>query len=105
MDELDREELVDLDRVVAAAVQVVSHHCFDRVPLQKRTAQSRRIEQDLLYEIRQRGAVPEAKVRELMSAEDETRRAEPSECAVDRCGPVRHAIVAEILGLDLGFAQ
>src|SRR5436853_291515 len=99
MNELQGQNLVNRQRVVAVTLNVTSHHFLKRGSLQVRAAESFGVEQHFLYISRERVPIPDTEMVELVSSEENLLWVEGRKQAVDWRSPLRHAVVVGIFRL------
>src|SRR5882672_3459359 len=98
--QLARQDAMNVERVVLAPADVVLHHPLQAGALEIRPAQRARIKQHFLQVIRQRVAIPDAEVIELVPAQEQLLEMQRGKSAVHLRQPIRHAVVVGILGLE-----
>src|SRR6185369_6668722 len=105
MEELDGQQLVNLCGVVVPSTDMIAHHGFNLCSLEIRPGERHRIEQHAAQVLGQGVAIPDAKMRELVTAQETTLELQRRQEAIDRYEPLRHAPIVQVLGLELRLAQ
>src|SRR5688572_1990935 len=105
MNELQRQDLVDLSRVVPVSLEVPVYDPFERVAIDIRPGESAGIQQHLADVAGQRVAVPQPEMVELVPPEKEAFDVQARKRAVDPGQPLRHAVVVGIVRLEFELAQ
>src|SRR5262249_43534879 len=100
MDQLHRQQLVDLERVIAVALQVSVNDFLDFLALDERPRQRAGVEQHVADISGQGSPVPMAEVIELVSAEEEALEVTGGKPMIEASQPLRHPVVVGVLGFE-----
>src|SRR5260370_32275016 len=88
---------MDLAGVVGLSLHMLLHHPFDKVPLEVRTRQRARVEQDLSNVARKPIAVPHAVMSELMPSQEKVLKVQWGERVINSRHPLWHSVIIGVL--------
>ena len=97
LDELQRQNLVYLTRIIPTAINMTFKYLFHRMRTKVRSLQRERIKQYLLQVGRQFIAVPDTEVSDFVPPKEQLFEAKRSKDVIESCQPLRHSVIIGIL--------
>ena len=97
LDELQRQNLVYLTRIIPTAIKMAFKYLLHRVRTKVRPLQRERIKQYLLQVVRQLIAVPDAEVSDFVPPKKQLFEPQRGKDVIEPCQPLRHPINIRIL--------
>src|SRR5260370_28813172 len=88
---------MDLGGVVGLSLHILSHHPLHKVPLDVRTRQRARVEQDLSNVARKPITVPHAVMAELMPSQEKVLKVQWGERVINSRHPLWHSVIVGVL--------
>src|SRR5262245_45280874 len=100
MQVLQREQLVNIVRVIPVALQVPLDDALDASAIDVGTRETARIQKHLTNVLGEAVPIPHAKVSQFVPSQEQILKPERREQVIDSGQPLRHPVIVCVLGLD-----
>src|SRR5580704_9621845 len=105
LNELHRQQFVNLERIIGIAGHVRPNHLFDHGFSEKGPSKRTRIQQNLLYIRGQFVPIKDPEMMEFMPPQEQTFEMQWSQRMIQFCEPLRHSMIVRVLRLEGKFLE